>query len=91
MSRLSIWRIGYCPTPRPTPGPDRDTLLRNLRVGASLFDGRWHTRSARRLGLRVPSVVEPLERNLLLNPAHAQYGRIVLTVERDPFSFDGRL
>ena len=43
------------------------------------------------LGLWVPSFVEPLERNLLINPMHHQYGRIKLCVERDPFEFDSRM
>jgi RES domain-containing protein len=43
------------------------------------------------LGLWVPSYVEPSERNMLLNPAHPDYQRIVVTVERHPFEFDPRL
>jgi RES domain-containing protein len=43
------------------------------------------------LGLWVPSIVEPLETNLLLNPAHPQFGGIKLTVERNPFEFDPRM
>lgn len=43
------------------------------------------------LGLWVPSFVEPLERNLLLNPMHPQYVCIELSVERSPFEFDARL
>jgi len=43
------------------------------------------------LGLWVPSFIEPAERNLVLNPAHADYARIVLTLERHPFRFDPRL
>jgi RES domain-containing protein len=43
------------------------------------------------LGLWVPSYVEPSERNLLLNPAHPQYGAIKLVIERQPFRFDPRL
>jgi RES domain-containing protein len=43
------------------------------------------------LGLWVPSFVEPSERNLLLNPAHASYGAISLHIERHPFVFDPRL
>ena len=43
------------------------------------------------LGLWVPSFVEPLERNLLLNPMHPQYACIELSVERSPFEFDARL
>lgn len=43
------------------------------------------------LGLWVPSVVEPLERNLLINPMHRQYTSIQLTVERNPFEFDPRM
>jgi RES domain-containing protein len=44
----------------------------------------WLQRSAS-LGLWVPSFVEPLEKNLLLNPMHPHYVRIHLTVERNPF------
>lgn len=43
------------------------------------------------LGLWVPSFVEPLERNLLLNTTHADYSKIRLTIERNPFEFDARL
>lgn len=43
------------------------------------------------LGLWVPSYVEPMERNLLLNPAHPDYAAIVLKIERHPFTFDPRL
>ena len=43
------------------------------------------------LGLWVPSFVEPAELNLLLNPAHADYARIRLVVEQNPFVFDPRL
>jgi RES domain-containing protein len=43
------------------------------------------------LGLWVPSYVEPAERNLLLNPAHADYRAITLVLERHPFVFDPRL
>lgn len=43
------------------------------------------------LGLWVPSYVEPSERNLLLNPAHAHYAGIQLVLERHPFVFDPRL
>lgn len=54
------------------------------------FGEAWLSSGAS-LGLWVPSIVEPLERNLLLNPAHAQYGGIKLSVERNPFEFDLRL
>jgi RES domain-containing protein len=43
------------------------------------------------LGLWVPSYIEPAESNLLINPAHPQYGVIRVTVERHPFRFDPRL
>ncbi len=43
------------------------------------------------LGLWVPSFVEPSENNLLLNPAHPDYLRITLVVEKNPFFFDPRL
>ena len=43
------------------------------------------------LGLWVPSYIEPDERNLLLNPAHPDYAKIALHIERHPFKFDPRL
>ena len=49
----------------------------------------WLQRGAS-LGLWVPSFVEPLERNLLVNPIHPQHAQIQLVVERNPFEFDPR-
>jgi RES domain-containing protein len=43
------------------------------------------------LGLWVPSFMEPSELNLLINPAHPDYRRILLKIERQPFRFDPRL
>ena len=43
------------------------------------------------LGLWVPSLIEPSEMNLLINPAHPDFGRILLKIERYPFRFDPRL
>ena len=43
------------------------------------------------LGLWVPSFVEPAERNLLINPVDADYTKIKLVVEKNPFVFDPRL
>lgn len=61
----------------------------DIALTRSLGDN-WLQRGAS-LGLWVPSFVEPLERNLLLNPMHPQYARIELSVERRPFEFDARL
>ena len=43
------------------------------------------------LGLWAPSFVEPAEKNLLINPAHPDFVRVKLVVERDPFDFDPEL
>ena len=43
------------------------------------------------LGLWVPSFSEPSEMNLLINPAHPEFRRILLKIERYPFRFDPRL
>ena len=43
------------------------------------------------LALWVPSFVEPAERNMLINPAQADYANIKLVVEKNPFVFDPRL
>ena len=50
---------------------------------------RW-LRSKSSLGLWVPSFVEPAENNLLLNPAHPDYPRIALVIEKNPFVFNPR-
>ena len=51
---------------------------------------RWLA-SKSSLGLWVPSFVEPAENNLLLNPAHPDYDKVGLVVEKNPFTFDPRL
>ncbi len=43
------------------------------------------------LGLWEPSFTEPSELNLLINPAHPDYGRVLNKLERLPFRFDPRL
>ena len=60
----------------------------DIALTRSLGD-EWLQRGAC-LGLWVPSFVEPLERNLLLNPMHPQCAQIQLVVERNPFEFDPR-
>jgi len=156
---ISVLRIGFCANPQ---APE-SVILASLGLGATLGNGRWHTRSLLQLvyaassralcqlekrvhcnganpknqalmrldlpasaslmdvktlnlpadwrhnetttrdigmawlhggaslGLWVPSFVEPAENNLLLNPAHPQYGQVKLTIERAPFHFDPRL
>lgn len=49
----------------------------------------WLERGATAV-LRVPSAVVPEEWNYLLNPQHADFGRIVV-LPPEPFSFDRRL
>ena len=61
----------------------------DIALTRSLGD-KWLQRGTN-LGLWVPSFVEPLEKNLLLNPMHPEYARIELSVERSPFEFDARL
>jgi len=60
-------------------------------MGISQALGAAWVTSNRSLGLWVHSYVEPAERNLLINPRHAQYRAITLHVEQDPFRFDPRL
>jgi RES domain-containing protein len=40
--------------------------------------------------LSVPSFVIPTERNLILNPTHAYFARLVIN-RSEPFSFDPRM
>lgn len=60
-------------------------------MGSTQAIGTDWARSARSLGLWVPSFVEPAERNLVLNPRHPQYADIVVHIEQNPFKFDPRL
>lgn len=46
--------------------------------------------SQRSVALRVPSVIVPAENNFLLNPAHADFQKLVIA-EPVAFSFDERL
>ena len=66
------------------------TDWRNAEAGTQSLGMQWLA-SGVSLGLWVPSYVEPSERNLLLNPAHSDYKRITLALERNPFVFDPRL
>jgi RES domain-containing protein len=58
--------------------------------GCRAFGNAWLDAAAD-LALWVPSFVEPLEYNLLINPDHPRAAQIVIHVERDPFTFDPRL
>lgn len=60
-------------------------------MGATQAIGAEWVRSGRSLGLWVPSLVEPAERNVVLNPRHAQFAGISLHIEKNPFQFDPRL
>ena len=53
---------------------------------ASVDFGTDFLRSARALGLIVPSVIVPEARNLILNPLHPRFAEVQLAVER-PFVF----
>ena len=59
--------------------------------GATQAIGMRWLASKMSLGLGVPSFVEPAENNLLLNPAHPDYAKVRLVVEKNPFVFDPRL
>jgi RES domain-containing protein len=50
---------------------------------------RW-LRETRTMALSVPSVVIPRERNFIINPAHADFGRLTVA-SPEPFSFDPRM
>lgn len=47
--------------------------------------------AAATLALQVPSVIVPREHNLLLNPAHPAFPRVVRTAASEPFAYDCRL
>jgi len=58
-------------------------------VGARRLGDRW-VEGRRSVGLLVPSVVLPAERNLLINPVHPDARRIAV-LKAEAFSFDRRL
>lgn len=47
--------------------------------------------AGRELAMWVPSFVEPLEHNLIINARHPRLAEVLLVKERDPFEFDPRL
>jgi RES domain-containing protein len=82
--------------------PDGCCVTIEDRIGGEL-PGNWSfvDEQSRQLGtdwlleckvliLSVPSVVIPLERNLLLNPRHPQFGSVLLK-KITPFFFDPRI
>ncbi len=52
--------------------------------------GTSWARSARSIGLSVPSAIVPEERNVVLNPSHRSWRHVRLEVARD-FTFDPRM
>jgi RES domain-containing protein len=67
----------------PSDWIDRESLTQSIGI-------EWR-RTNRALGLWVPSAVEPGENNIVLNPDHTSFASIMVTVERNPFSFDDRM
>jgi len=57
---------------------------------ATMLVGDQFVRSNRNLALQVPSAIVPDEFNVLINPVHAETGRIKV-IEELPFDFDERL
>lgn len=60
-----------------------------VSAAAQAFGGGWLAR-ATELAMRVPSVIVPEEDNVVVNPQHHAYGRVVLSIAR-PFNFDKRM
>jgi RES domain-containing protein len=79
-----------CSTETPV-GSDlpRDWDLVPAGPGSTDFGTRW-AQEKRSLVLYVPSVVLREEKNAVLNPAHAEFARVKLIIERK-FSYDPRL
>jgi RES domain-containing protein len=61
-----------------------EDLADTIEIGS-----RWF-QSAKTVGLLVPSIVVPEERNLLLNPSHRDFPRLQIH-DAQPFRFDPRL
>ena len=50
---------------------------------------RW-LRAGRTVALSVPSAVVPRERNVIINPAHRDFGKLTVA-QPEPFSYDPRM
>lgn len=72
-------------TLHPLPG---DWNLDPPPLACQMAGDRW-ARSARSAIMRVPSVIVPMESNLLLNPLHPESRRIN-TIKTESFPFDSR-
>jgi RES domain-containing protein len=59
------------------------------RRASRVFGDRWLT-EARSCVLLIPSVIVPTERNVAINPAHAEFARIKASAPR-PLKWDERL
>jgi len=81
--------------------PEDEVLLLDEAALPADWQERPVSQAARRIGdawvkaqasvaLSVPSVIVPVERNLLLNPAHPHFAKVVIDTPL-PFRFDGRL
>jgi len=75
-------------TPR-LPDLPRDWDLVPAGPGSMDFGTKW-AREQRSLVLYVPSAVLREENNALLNPSHAEFAAVKMTIERD-FSYDPRM
>lgn len=67
-----------------------DPQWRDSESVSQAFGDQWLD-AGRDLALWVPSFVEPLEHNLIINALHPRLAEVVLVKERDPFEFDPRL
>lgn len=68
---------------------DPDAVDESGRTWTQARGDRW-LRAGRALVMRVPSLVVPVERNLLLDPQHPEMKRVRI-VANEPFRFDDRL
>jgi RES domain-containing protein len=67
----------------------QDWQARPVSPAARQLGDAW-LREGTSLALSIPSVIVPLERNYILNPAHPGFARLVIA-EPIVFSFDARL
>jgi RES domain-containing protein len=58
-------------------------------AAAQAFGGAWLAKGTE-LAMKVPSAIVPEEANVILNPHHPDYAKVVLSIVR-PFTFDARL
>jgi len=59
------------------------------RISSQKYTESWFSEGVF-LGIEVPSIISPIEKNILINPLHKNFNQVKM-ITSEPFSFDRRL